>query len=100
MEITLKRIAKKKGYTIGRLIVDGKRVCDTLEDTDRGLQQKMSFEEIKQIKVHGETAIPTGEYKIDLKTVSPRFGSRTQYRFWGASLLARTNRWAWCSTLP
>lgn len=86
MEITLKRIAKKAGYTIGRLIVDGKRVCDTLEDTDRGLQQNMSLEEIKQRKVHGVTAIPTGEYKIDMKTVSPRFGGRTQYRFCGGRL--------------
>lgn len=85
-EIKLKRIAKKAGYTIGRLIVDGKRVCDTLEDTDRGLKQNMSLEEIKRRKVYGETAIPTGEYKIDLKTVSPRLGSRTQYRFCGGRL--------------
>jgi hypothetical protein len=38
--------------------------CDTLEDTDRGLTQSMSLEEIKRIKIPHETAIPTGVYKV------------------------------------
>lgn len=37
MEILLKRIAKKPNYTIGKLYIDGKYFCDTLEDKDRGL---------------------------------------------------------------
>ena len=38
------------------------------------------------MKVHGETAIPTGRYLIDMKTVSPRFGGRQQYKFCGGRL--------------
>jgi hypothetical protein len=32
----------------------------------------MPLEEIKKIKVHSETAIPTGTYKITLDVVSPK----------------------------
>lgn len=75
MEILLKRIAKKPNYTIGKLYIDGKYFCDTLEDKDRGLTQSMNEAEILKIKVKGQTAIPTGKYKIDMNTVSPRFGN-------------------------
>lgn len=82
MELRLKRIARKEGYTIGHLFVDGtKMVCDTLEDTDRGLTSDMSTAQICGMKVKGETAIPTGRYLVDMKTVSPRFGGRRQYAF-------------------
>lgn len=81
MEIKLKRIAKKEAYTIGKMYVDGEYVCDTLEDKDRGLTANMSVAQICGVKVHGETAIPTGRYLVDMKTVSPRFGSRPQYQF-------------------
>lgn len=53
MEIRLKRIAKRDEYTIGRLIIDGKYVCDTLEDKDRGLTKSMNLSEIKNKKVYG-----------------------------------------------
>ena len=72
MELKLKRIALKKEYTIGRLYIDGKYFCDTLEDVDRGLDQKMPLEQIKKIKVMHQTAIPTGVYKVRL-SMSPRF---------------------------
>ena len=81
MEIELKRIARREGFTIGRLSVDGARVCDTLEDRDRGLTSKMSTAQICGVKIKGETAIPTGRYLVDMKTVSPRFGGRAQYQF-------------------
>ena len=81
MEIKLKRIAKKEAYTIGKMYVDGEYVCDTLEDKDRGLTSMMSVAQICGVKVHGETAIPTGRYLVDMKTVSPRFGGRAQYQF-------------------
>lgn len=58
------------------MYVNGEYVCDTLEDTDRGLTSKMSVAQISGMKVHGETAIPTGRYLVDMKTVSPRFGGR------------------------
>ena len=86
MEIKLKRIARKPGYTIGKLYADKQYVCDTLEDRDRGLTSSMSDAQICGMKVHGETAIPTGRYLVDMKTVSPRFGSRQQYKFCGGKL--------------
>ena len=64
MNIQLKRIAKKETYTIGKLYLDGVYFCDTIEDKDRGLNQTMSINDIKKNKVYGETAIPTGTYKL------------------------------------
>lgn len=72
MEIVLKRIAKKDSYTIGKLYIDGKYVCDTCEDKDRGLTDSMTVEEIKSKKVYGQTAIPTGTYTVSY-TMSNRF---------------------------
>ena len=77
MKLELKRIAKKDIYTIGKLYIDGVYFSDTLEDVDRNLNQNMSIEEIKQKKVYGQTAIPTGTYKIDMNTVSPKFKNRS-----------------------
>jgi hypothetical protein len=64
MKLTLQRRFRGEDYTIGSLYVNGEYFCDTLEDVDRGLTQSMSLEEIKQIKIPHETAIPTGEYKV------------------------------------
>lgn len=86
MEIKVKRIAKKATYTIGRLYVDGKYVCDTLEDKDRGLTDDMPLELIKTKKVYGETAIPTGTYKIDTNTVSPKFKDRSWAKTYGGKV--------------
>ena len=80
MELLLKRKAKKEKYTIGDLYIDGQWFSNTLEDTDRGLTNSMTDEEIAKIKVYGETAIPTGTYKITMDVVSPRFGSKTFYK--------------------
>lgn len=72
MELKVKRIAKQPKYTIGKLYVDGKVFCDTLEDTDRGLTQDMTVDEITNAKIAGETAIPTGTYNVVI-TYSPKF---------------------------
>lgn len=72
IKLRIKRIAKKPNYTIGKLYIDDKYYCDTLEDTDRGLKQTDSLEQIKAKKVYGNTAIPTGEYYVNL-TYSPKF---------------------------
>lgn len=56
MKLTLNRIYKGPDYTIGRLYIDGKYFCDTLEDTVRP----------DGMKVYGKTAIPAGTYKIEL----------------------------------
>ena len=74
MRILLQRHALKAGYTIGRMEINGRYFCDTLEDTDRGLRGSMTEDEIAALKVKGATAIPTGTYRIDMQTRSPRFG--------------------------
>ena len=76
MKLTLKRIAKTKEYTIGKLYINGEQFSDTLEDRDRGLTADMSIEQIRQKKIYGNTAIPTGTYIIDMSTVSPKFRDR------------------------
>ena len=38
MKITVKRIAKRDTYTIGKLYINDQYFCDTLEDKDRGLK--------------------------------------------------------------
>ena len=77
MRLTLQRIAKREAYTIGRLYVDGIYVCDTVEDKDRGLKSHHPLEQIKKVKVYGETAIPMGTYVIDMDRVSPKFSIRS-----------------------
>lgn len=72
MEIQVNRIARKDDYTIGRMSLNGEYFCDTLEDTDRGLNSTMSLDEILAKKRKGITAIPTGKYDVIL-TFSPRF---------------------------
>ena len=62
MQITVKRIFKGPDYTIGKLYIDGKYFCDTLEDRVRA----------PGVKIPGRTAIPAGKYKIKL-TESLRF---------------------------
>lgn len=46
MKLELKRIFRGPKYTIGKLYVDNQYVCDTLEDTDRGLKQTDSLSSI------------------------------------------------------
>ena len=70
MKLLLKRIARKPEYSIGKLYIDNQYFCDTLEDTDRGLKQSMSEQEIAKIKIKDKTAIPTGTYQIDMNTIS------------------------------
>ena len=52
MKLTLKRIAKRNTYTIGKLYIDGKYFCDTIEDKDRGLTQNMPLSEIKKKRLN------------------------------------------------
>lgn len=59
--------------TIGEVFHDGRFVCYVLEDKDRMLDSGWDLERITREKVHGRTAIPTGEYKVEW-THSNRFG--------------------------
>ena len=65
MEMILKRIAKRKSYTIGNLHVDGERFCDTLEPKWRDYAHGA-------YKVKGSSAIPEGRYPVVI-TWSPKF---------------------------
>ena len=76
MQLTLVRADRQPGYTVGSLSINGEFFCYTLEDTDRGLIQDMSLDEIKSKKEYGKTAIPKGVYTVDMSTVSPKFKDR------------------------
>ena len=65
MKLRVERLWKKPTYTVGRLYVDGKLYCNTLEDVVRDFD--------KEAKVPGKTAIPAGTYKV-IFNWSPKFG--------------------------
>ena len=83
LELSLRRVARRQGYTIGRLTAGGETLCDTLEDADRALASTMPPEKIAAVKVRGATAIPTGRYRVTLDVVSPRFKARSWARPYG-----------------
>lgn len=60
MKITIDRKWAKAGYTVGRLYVDGKLLCNTLEPPLKGNGS------------HPKGAIPRGVYGVEV-TWSPRF---------------------------
>lgn len=64
IELVISREDFHPACTQGRMLANGKLFCFTLEDLDRGLDSKMSLEQIKGIKVFGKTAIPVGRYKV------------------------------------
>lgn len=86
MELFLERKYKKDNYTIGKLYIDGKYFSDVMEDKDRNLNSSMTEQQIKGLKVYGETAIPTGTYTIDMNTISPKFKDRSWAKPYGGKL--------------
>ena len=79
MNIEVKRIFNCSTYCISHIYIDGKYICDGIEDTDRMLDDDMSEEYIKSKKVYGKTAIPTGKYKMIINMVSPKFSKNKYY---------------------
>lgn len=75
MKLTLKRIALRPTYTIGKLYIDDAYFCDTLEDTVRDTNKSGKLDNGEQ-KIKGKTAIPYGTYEIKW-TYSPRFKKYT-----------------------
>ena len=71
MNIVLKRIALRDTYTIGKLYIDDKYICDTVEDKVRDINKNGVFDNGEK-KVYGETAIPYGTYEVKW-TYSNRF---------------------------
>ena len=78
MELTLKRIALRSEYTIGKLYVDGEYVCDAIEDTVRDLDKDGKFAN-GEVKIPGKTAIPYGRYEITMKVKSPKYSNFSKY---------------------
>ena len=66
MNILLIRQIATPSFTLGRLYVDNKAYCYTCEDADRKLETNPGA------KVHGQSAIPRGRYKVEV-TYSHRF---------------------------
>lgn len=58
MELRLHRDICAPGYTLGTLYADGDFLGYTCEDADRCLEAGGE-------KIHGETAIPRGRYKVE-----------------------------------
>lgn len=81
MEILLRRIARRPTYTIGRLYIDGRYFCDTVEDTDRDLNRNGRFDN-GEAKVYAQTAIPNGRYRVTMNVQSPKFSQRREYNWW------------------
>ena len=79
MEILVYRKWPKAGYCIGRMYIDGQLICNSLEDTDRGLSDAMDERTIRNRKIYGKTAIPRGRYIIDMEMVSPKFSKKEFY---------------------
>ena len=65
MKLTLKRIALRDTYTIGKLYTDDVYFCDTLEDKVRDLNKNGIFDN-GEVKIKGQTAIPYGEYEVNI----------------------------------
>ena len=72
MKLRLERLWPKKDYTVGRLYVDDRLFCNTLEDRIVDKNKNGVFDGDEK-KVYGETAIPYGTYKI-IYNWSPKFG--------------------------
>lgn len=81
MNIEVIRKHFKPSYTIGKLFINGEYFCDTLEDTDRGLTDTMTEEDILKAKVKGNTCIPYGKYEITLNIKSPKYSNFTKYKY-------------------
>lgn len=75
MELTLNRKLKLENKTIGELLVNNKKFCDTLEDKVRLSWSLLPFRQLLGVKIWGKTAIPEGRYEIVI-TYSERFKRR------------------------
>ena len=72
MKLKVIRELKTEVSTIGKLYINEKFFCYTLEDNDRGLKQTDSLLFINTKKIFGVTAIPSGNYEL-IVNLSPKF---------------------------
>lgn len=64
MELTLNRKLKLENRTIGELLINGKKFCDTLEDKVRLTWSLLPLRKLLGVKLWGKTAIPSGRYQV------------------------------------
>ena len=72
MKLLLERQPSHLTCTLGSLYVNDEFECFTLEDVVREIEGRP----VSEWKIHGQTAIPAGEYFVTLEN-SPRFGVGT-----------------------
>ena len=72
MLIKLHRRYLGEKYTIGPLFINGKYLCDTIEDKVRDFNKDGDLLDGGEKKVYAETAIPYGTYNVEL-SMSPKF---------------------------
>ena len=72
LEVKQLREPSAGGATLSKVYIDDKYACDILEDVVR----EVPGVPVEQWKVKGQTAIPTGRYRVRLET-SARFGPDT-----------------------
>lgn len=72
MQLLVVREPSNNDTTLGKLYVEGKFFCDTLEDVIR----EQEGIDVAKWKEYGRTAIPQGTYILTLED-SPRFGPDT-----------------------
>ena len=66
LEFDVKRYEEQPLRTFGKLFINGVEICDTLEDTDRHLEDRLpDIESLRKEKVYAKTAIPRGKYSIE-----------------------------------
>lgn len=78
IELELNRVNRQSEYTEGKLTINGRYFCMTLENKDRDLNQNGKFDNGEK-KIYGQTAIPNGRYQIvlaDSPKFSPRYGTK------------------------
>jgi len=80
IKILVERIYTCPTYTIGHMYINGKYICDTIEDCDRGLCEDMPYTQILKMKKYGITAIPTGKYAVVMSQKSPKFSLKPYYK--------------------
>lgn len=83
LTLNVKRVFTNSKYTIGKLYINGEYFCDTLEDVDRDLHNKMTEAQVQKIKVYSQTAIPFGEYDITMNVISPKFKNHSWAKKYG-----------------
>lgn len=71
-KITVKRDTYNPKNTLGKMYINDVFFCETLEDVVRDINKDGDLTDVNETKVYGETAIPSGIYKMIIN-MSNRF---------------------------